>query len=168
MKKIHILSPGFISPNAIAFLFPLFFNLERLKDIGIFFQLFNSIKPEIHDCDFLIIDSRFYSKKWTHSNDQNIFDELLKLRERIGCLAFFDISDSTGWVQSQVLPFVDYYYKSQLHSDLTAYKKKIYGNLVFPTLFCRLNISSDISVKIVSVIKIYLIRLAKILSKTSL
>jgi hypothetical protein len=128
MKKIHILSPGFTSPNAIAFLFPLFFNLERLKNIGIFFCLFNSINPKIHDCDLLIIDSRFYSKKWTHSNDEKIFDELIKLKEKIGHLVFFDISDSTGWVQSQVLPFVDYYYKSQLHSDLNAYKKSIYGN----------------------------------------
>ena len=128
MKKINILTSGFKSPNAIAFLFPLYFNFHRLKEIGIYLRFFNKIIPSIYDCELLIIESRFYSKKWTHSNDENIFDELIKLREGVGCTAFFDISDSTGWLQSQTLPYVDYYYKSQLHNDVNAYKTSIYGN----------------------------------------
>ena len=49
----------------------------------------------------------------------------------IRCVLYFDISDSTGWLQSQVLPFVSRYYKSQLLRDRKWYFRPMYGNRIF-------------------------------------
>ena len=58
MHKINILTKGFVSPNACAFLFPILINRERLIDLGVSFSIFYDISDEIHDCDLLILDSR--------------------------------------------------------------------------------------------------------------
>ena len=80
MRTVHILTKGFASPNGIAFLFPLHVHRRRLADIGLRFRCFTRLAPEITACDALIIDSRFYSRRWTRDEyyqmgDQGMFQD---------------------------------------------------------------------------------------------
>lgn len=130
MLNIHILTPGFASPNGRAFLFPLHVHCRHLADLGVQFRCFIHAGPEIAECDVLIIDSRFYSKRWAH-DEQAALDELAVFAQRIKSVLYFDISDSTGWLQAQVLPFVTRYYKAQLLKDRNVYRKPQYGNRIY-------------------------------------
>ena len=57
-------------------------------------------------------------------------DEVAGYAERFGAVPYFDPSDSTGWLQPQVLPFVTRYYKAQL-KDSAGYFAPHYGNRIY-------------------------------------
>ncbi|MBT06345.1 MAG: hypothetical protein CMM32_05440 [Rhodospirillaceae bacterium] len=128
MHKIHILTKGFQSPNGIAFLFPFIVYRKELADCGIQTKFFTSIAhPKLCDCDVLFIESRSVSHRWEVEGDQAVLMDLSRLAESVP-LVWFDISDSSGWLQPQVLPFVRWYCKGQLLKDKSLYMKKLYGN----------------------------------------
>ena len=131
MYKINILTKGFISPNACAFLFPIIVNKRRLIDLGISYSIFQDISERIYDCDVLILDSRYFSRLWNIYGDDQILKRIEELKNKINAVLFFDISDSTGWIQSQVLPYVTAYYKSQLLKDKNLYLDNHYGNRIY-------------------------------------
>ncbi len=130
IHTVHILTKGFASPNGIAFLFPLHVHRRRLADMGVRFRCFTRPADELTACDALIVDSRFYSNRWAH-DESAALDELAAHAEQVPALLYFDISDSTGWLQSQVLPFVSRYYKAQLLKDREAYLQPHYGNRIY-------------------------------------
>lgn len=131
MHKINILTKGFVSPNACAFLFPIIINKKRLIDLGISFSIFYDISDKIYDCDLLILDSKYFSKLWYTYGDDEIIIRIAKLKNKIKAVLFFDTSDSTGWIQSQVIPYVTAYYKSQLLKDKNKYLENHYGNRIY-------------------------------------
>jgi hypothetical protein len=136
MPTVHILTKGFASPNGIAFLFPLHAHRRRLADAGIRFRCFTQRSPEVTACDALIVDSRFYSPRW--ANDESAaLDELGAFAQQVSALLYFDISDSTGWLQSQVLPVVSRYYKAQLLVNRDAYRQPHYGNRIYGDYYHR-------------------------------
>lgn len=136
MVKVHILTKGFASPNGIAFLFPLYIHRRRLNDIGISFSCFTGISSRLTDCDVLIIDSRYYSNRWAEHASAAV-EEISALVDRIRAVLYFDIADSTGWIQTRVLPLVKRYYKAQLLKDRDAYLKPHYGNRIFTDYYHR-------------------------------
>ncbi len=136
MPRVHILTNGFASPNAVAFLFPLHVHRRRLEELDLRFRCFTKPTPEVSECDVLIIDSRFYSHRWAHDPEPAL-DEFAAYAERIGAVLYFDISDSTGWLQPLVLPFVTRYYKSQLLRDRETYLRPVYGNRVYADFYHR-------------------------------
>lgn len=136
MRNVHILTKGFASSNGIAFLFPLHVHRRRLVDVGLRFRCFTRRAPELTACDVLIVDSRFYSRRWAH-DESAALDELAAFAEQVPALLYFDISDSTGWLQSQVLPVVSRYYKAQLLKDREGYRQPHYGNRVYGDYYHR-------------------------------
>lgn len=136
MLTVHILTKGFASPNGIAFLFPLHVHRRRLAEIGVRFRCFTRHSTEVTDCDALIVDSRFYSHRWAH-DESAALEELAAFAERVSAVLYFDISDSTGWLQTQVLPFVSRYYKAQLLKDRESYGRPFYGNRIYADYYHR-------------------------------
>ena len=137
MRKIHILTTGFASPNSIAFLFPFIVFHRELRQVGINIEIFrDTVDDKLTDCDFLFIESRFYSQRWENDGDQKVLLEISELSSRTPII-WFDISDSTGWLQPQVLPFVLSYCKAQLYRDLTLYMKPHYGNRIWTDYYYR-------------------------------
>ena len=134
--RVHVLTKGFASANGIGFLFPLHVHRRRLRDLGIRFRCFTRRAPEVAECDVLIIDSRFYSHRWRRDFGAAL-DELGTFAQQVGSVLYFDISDSTGWLQSQVLPFVSRYYKAQLLKRRETYLRPIYGNRVYADYYHR-------------------------------
>ncbi len=136
MLTVHVLTNGFASPNGIAFLFPLHVHRRRLAELGVKLRCFTRRTPEVTECDALIIESRFYAPRWTRDPGAAL-DELGAFAERVPAVLYFDISDSTGWLQSQVLPFVTRYYKAQLLRDREAYLRPHYGNRIYADYYHR-------------------------------
>ncbi len=136
MLTVHVLTNGFASPNGIAFLFPLHVHRRRLAELGVQLRCFTRRTPEVAECDALIIDSRFYAPRWTRDPGAAL-DELGAFAERVPAVLYFDISDSTGWLQAQVLPFVSRYCKSQLLKDRQAYLSPVYGNRIYADYYHR-------------------------------
>lgn len=143
MTRVHILTKGFASPNGRAFLFPLFVHRKRLEASGLHFSCFEAASAAVTDCDALIIDSRFYSHRWARDFDAAL-GEIESYAGQVPRLLWFDISDSTGWLQSQVLPHVTRYCKAQLLKDRAAYLEPIYGNRIFADHYHRTqNVEDD-------------------------
>lgn len=137
MHQIHILTTGFASPNGIAFLFPFVVFQRQLREVGIKTRFFKKVdSAQLVDCDFLFIESRFYSHRWEKDGDETVLEEISELADKVP-VVWFDISDSTGWLQPQVLPFVRCYCKSQLYKDLTLYMKPQYGNRIWTDYYFR-------------------------------
>ena len=59
------------------------------------------------------------------------------LADRSPSTVYFDQSDSTGWLQAQVLPYVTAYRKAQLLRDRRAYLQPHYGNRIYADYYHR-------------------------------
>ena len=130
MPRVHILSSGFDSPNAAAFIFPLIRYKRKLQSFGIEWFLFRGITPTLTDCDVLIIESKFYKSGWGEKENETL-EEISRFRDAGPTVLFFDTGDSTGWLKIQVLPVVDGYRKSQLLKNRDLYLTPMYGKRSF-------------------------------------
>ena len=131
MHRINLLTRGFETPNGRAFLFPLIVHHRALAAAGINISLLSDPNdPRATNCDLLFIESRVFSPRWATEGDAPVLDDIASLAARVP-IAWFDISDSTGWLQSQVLPLVRIYCKAQLLADRTAYMRPVYGNRIW-------------------------------------
>tara|TARA_B100000686_G_C16789390_1_gene977572 strand:- start:142 stop:1236 length:1095 start_codon:yes stop_codon:yes gene_type:complete len=145
MYHINILTTGFASPNGIAFLFPFIVFERELREVGVRIRFFKKAgKPQLTDCDVLFVESRFFSHRWEREGDERVLTEISNLAAKVP-LVWFDISDSTGWLQPQVLPFVRYYCKSQLYKDLTLYMRPQYGNRLWTDYYFHSGAVKDLS-----------------------
>jgi hypothetical protein len=137
MLRINILTRGFATPNGRAFLFPLLVHRHALAAAGLDIRLVDAPEDErTTDCDLLFIESRVFSPRWATEGDDRVLEDIANLAARVP-LVWFDISDSTGWLQSQVLPLVRLYCKSQLLADRTAYTRAQYGNRIWADYYHR-------------------------------
>jgi hypothetical protein len=130
MLKIHILSPGFASANARALVFPIIVYRKTLLENGISCFLFNKSVKQLFHCDVLIIDSKYHRHQWpNHPNA--VLGEFELYKKLIDRVLYFDTSDSSTWINPEVLPIVDLYCKSYLMKDKNHYMNKYYGNRIY-------------------------------------
>ncbi len=137
VHRVHVLTNGFVSPNARAFLFPLAAHRYRLAEYGIDLHLITDAKAaKLTGCDVLFVESQVFRHRWAREGDAPVLTDIAQLAERTA-LVWFDISDSSGWLQAQVLPFVRRYYKAQLLRDRTLYMRPLYGNRIWTDYYHR-------------------------------
>lgn len=137
MLRINILTRGFESPNGRAFLFPLVVHRHALAAADMKIKFFSSQDEKgISDCDLLCIESRVFSRRWAAEEDKRVLGDIAALAEQAP-LVWFDISDSTGWLQAQVLPLVRLYCKAQVLADRTEYTRAHYGNRIWADFYHR-------------------------------
>ncbi|MBT3931115.1 MAG: glycosyltransferase family 1 protein [Rhodospirillaceae bacterium] len=135
MLRINILTRGFETPNGRAFLFPLMVHRRALAAAGIDIHLVRSPGDDgTTDCDLLFVESRVFSPRWAAEGDAKVLVDIAAMAERVPII-WFDISDSTGWLQAQVLPLVQLYCKSQLLADRTEYTRTHYGNRIWADFY---------------------------------
>ena len=108
MTRIHVLTPGFKTPNGCAFLFPLVVHRRMLAEHGYDVILHRAVQSSLLECDTLIIDSKFYRDKWANEAS-GVIEALMHFRQRVPQLIYCDTTDSTGSLQADVLPVVDCY-----------------------------------------------------------
>ncbi len=135
MIKVHILSPGFTTPNGRAFLFPVkvWHSALRRRDISV--ALFNRQTKNLIDCDVLMVDSKFHRDRWLFET-REILEEFGNFTRHCRVI-YCDTTDSSGWLQTELLPIVHLYAKAQLLRDLSAYRLPMYAYRPFTDYYHR-------------------------------
>lgn len=136
MISVHILTEGFRTMNSRALLYPMLRYRAALKDRGITVTVFHELGEGLRDCKVLIIDSKFYKNDWG-DGPELVLDELARFTDDVDSFLWFDTTDSTGTLQTRVLPYVDGYYKNQVLRDRDAYSRPMYGERPFTDYYHR-------------------------------
>ena len=132
--KVHLLTPGFTSPNGCAFLFPLLVWRREIEASGIDITFFDSdLNPHLTDADLLMVDSKYHRSQWARESDM-LLDRFACFNEVIP-VAFFDTGDSSGGLLVDLLKIVTKYYKSQLIEDKSVYLKPHYGRRIYTNFY---------------------------------
>lgn len=122
------------------YFYPLVFARKELRDLGIEVCFFDDVSDAFFDCDSVFIASHQVAHNerlpWANGAAFGVYAE--KLRSRMaGRLVWFDLRDSAGTPQFDVLPFVDLYCKQSLYRDRSLYRRRLYGNRLFTDYFYR-------------------------------
>ena len=140
LLRVNILDPqatDWLRP-APPFWYPLYVNRRRLKHAGIRIRYYAHLCPELRRCDVLFVSSRFFHlEAKSEAEKGRSLDVLEQLKRDIGRVVWFDVRDSSGNTQFEVLPFVDRYLKRQLLRDRSRYAEALYGNRVYTDYFHR-------------------------------
>ena len=129
-KRINILTCPMQDQNVRAFLAPLLANRRLFQDSGIQFRLYQQPKPELTDCDVLMINSAFWEAPWVDRRTQAL-ELIAHLVECVPETLFFDRSSTSSTVISDILPLVKRYYKTNLLRDRSLYQKPLDGQRQF-------------------------------------
>lgn len=135
--RVHVLTPGFTTPNGCAFLFPLIVWRTYLRDAGLDVRFVSYEAAGLYDADILVVDSKFHKDLWA-SQKSRLLERFANWRNHCRVL-YFDNSDSSGWLLSELLPFVDGYFKGQLLKDRSLYLKSLYGRRLHADYYHRLD-----------------------------
>lgn len=135
MRRVHVLSPGFDTPNGRAFLFPLVVWRDALADGGIQLRVFRALSAAATACDVLIVDSKFHRARWS-SETEAVLDEFRGFAAKCRVI-YCDTTDSSGWLQPALLPIVHGYAKAQLLKDRAGYLHPMYAQRPFTDYYHR-------------------------------
>ncbi len=129
--RINVLTPGFTTSNSSAFLFPFVVHNKTLMNAQFDVQILKRSSPNITNCDVLAIDSKEFLNDWSRQSQSQTLDLLESYQNSGATVIWFDTTDSSGTLQSQVFPFVQKYLKSQVLIDKIRYTDHIYGGRVY-------------------------------------
>ena len=105
-----------------------FFIFEKeLEEIGIKVEFFYSINENFFEADHLFLNSRSIPT----INDKIDLDFLKNIKIKNTNLYWFDMRDSAGTTQFEVLPYVKKYIKKQFYKDKNVYFNKIQGGRIY-------------------------------------
>lgn len=144
VTRVHALSPGFETPNGSAFLFPLVVWGDALRDARIDLRFFSAASASLGDCDVLVVDSKFHRDRWKFGAEP-VVAEFAALKRRGPRLVYFDTTDSTGCLQTELLPVVDVYCKNQILRDRQEYLRPHYGQRIYADYYHRTDGVEDAS-----------------------
>ena len=137
MKKINILSGGNKLKWGYNFGYWSLFNFfkEELLDLGYSFNFYNKINSNFFDCDYIFVNNKFFKDNYKFKSlnmfgfmkkfisNKIRFDNIAEhLSKKNKNLIWFDLTDSAGTTQFEVLPHVKKYIKGQLYKDKELYR----------------------------------------------
>ena len=142
MAKINVLlgDPSVINTRGLYQ--PLLVNKDRLNQIGYIVEFYTKLAEEIIECDILVLDSKYFKPYWVNQSEK-VLSKIEELGEKVNKLIWFNTADSTGSIQTQVLPFVDRYFKSQVLKNRETYSKLIYGDRFYCDYYHRVQGIAD-------------------------
>lgn len=119
---------------------PLFFFKKEFDKLSIQFDFIRGFNNQnFDDCDYLFLNSRNFPKK----KDFVDIDYLKKIYKKNQNLIWFDMRDSAGTTQFEVMPYVKKYVKKQIYKDLNFYKNKMYGGRYYTNYYSANNQIKD-------------------------
>tara|TARA_B110001452_G_C15209275_1_gene419462 strand:+ start:170 stop:1306 length:1137 start_codon:yes stop_codon:yes gene_type:complete len=115
--------------------FILFFKEELIKS-GYQITFYNEINKVFLRSDLIFINSRFFTdsifnrikKKINLHSNNNLVEKVKAIHEKNNNIVWFDLSDSAGNTQFEILPYVKKYVKKQVYKDREMYKKIFFRN----------------------------------------
>ncbi len=129
--RINVLTPGFTTSNGSAFLFPFVVHKKSLRNAQFDVRFVERSESDLTDCDVLAIDSKEFRNDWSAKQRSSTLELLSSFKSSGVRVFWFDTTDSSGTLQSQVFPFVDKYLKSQVLVDKYRYTSQIYGGRIW-------------------------------------
>ena len=146
MKNINILSRGSSFNWGYNFGYWSLFNFfkKELYDLGYNFNFYNHLNSDFFECDYMFVSNKFFSENFglrlsnkfkilkKINNNSISFEKIAQqFFEKNKNLIWFDLADSTGTTQFEVLPYTKKYIKGQLYKDKNLYRKNYFRNRYF-------------------------------------
>lgn len=132
--KINILTPEKSNLGLYYHFWNWFFLLQNeIKDLGIEVKFYSSISQKFYEADFLFLNSKSIPK----DNQRISLSYLKKIYSKNRNLYWFDMRDSAGTTQFEVLPYVKRYIKKQFYIDKTIYMKELRGGRFYTDHYTR-------------------------------
>lgn len=125
-----------VTPNGIAFNYPLTYNRRRLLNLGVELDFSTRFRDPPRGTDVLLINSKVFKEMW-REREEEIYAILSCWRKIVDRIVWFDTTDSTGTPQFAVLPYVDFYGKAQLLKDRTLYNTRFLGGRIYTDFYAR-------------------------------
>lgn len=144
MTRINVLTAGFTSQTARAFLTPLVMYGEGLRARGLDCEIQTSIAPRLRTCDVIIVESKFYRSAWS-TEGARVVEQLAWMKEKGARLVFADTGDSTGNLVVPALRVADHYWKAQLCRDRSMYTRPMYGARAYTDYYFREHSVHDVT-----------------------
>ena len=135
-RSVHILTRPLEDQNVRAFWAPLLANRRLLESAGISITPFEKVSGALTDCDTLILTSSFWRGPWVERRDE----ALPFIEDCIGRapqVLYFDRASTSGTINTDVLPLVERYYKTNLLKDRSHYQRPLYGLRQFTDYYHR-------------------------------
>jgi hypothetical protein len=132
--RIHLVSAGFRTANGQGFLAPILRLRRRLREGGCDVGVLPAYDDAAADCDVVGFDSAFLRAGWDDGSSIRLLERAARANPR---LAYFDIQDSTGTLQTAALDCVALYFKSQLLRDRAKYAEPHYGGRLYTDFYHR-------------------------------
>jgi hypothetical protein len=124
--------------------YPVVLAKKHLQASGLTVQFFGEISDRSLDCDVLILSSRQHDHLFgTGSDPVERARSVERLATRGRKLLWFDLRDSSGTPQFEVLPYVDLYVKQFVLRDMSLYERPLYGGRVFSDYYHKRFAVSD-------------------------
>lgn len=134
-RIIHVLSDGMRTPNSVGLVYPLLVHDAALRDRGLSVRIFERPERDYADCDLLIVDSKHFAGP--ERGQLSFVQDALQNFAAKAPLAWYDSTDSAGWLVGGVMPLVRRYYKNQLLRDRSAYTRPMYGRRAYTDYYHR-------------------------------
>ncbi len=135
--RIHLLHGTLKYFNTKALIFPFVKYNRVLRSLGYEIYFFSKIQPGLEDCNWLLVDSKYFRDGWVDSGRETL-DEISDLALRANKIGWLNTGDSTGGIQLPVLDIVDVYFKNQLLRDRKRYLKSFYGARIYTDYYSKL------------------------------
>tara|TARA_B100000029_G_scaffold492098_1_gene552995 strand:- start:1172 stop:2266 length:1095 start_codon:yes stop_codon:yes gene_type:complete len=104
---------------------------QELNDLGFKVEFHRKISSKYLEADYLFLNSRSFSTLDDYVN----LTKLEKIKKINNNIYWFDMRDSAGTTQFEVLPFVKKYVKKQLYKDKSLYVKNLYGGRYYTDFY---------------------------------
>ena len=106
---------------------------KELNELGLEVKFFNKLSKKFLDSDYLFFNSRSFK---SHHDNVDLLS-LKKIYNMNNNIYWFDMRDSAGTTQFEVLPFVKKYIKKQLYKDQEVYFKSLYGGRYYTDFYYK-------------------------------
>lgn len=129
--------------------YPVFLTQGRLADLGISVRMYDRLSDDALDCDVLMLTSRRHDElTGTMTDPAGRAASVARIATRVPKLIWFDLRDSTGTTQFEVLPHVALYVRQCLLKDMTLYTQSFYGGRIFSDYYHhRFGITDTVNAK---------------------
>tara|TARA_B100000029_G_C17596000_1_gene964149 strand:- start:2647 stop:3708 length:1062 start_codon:yes stop_codon:yes gene_type:complete len=122
--------------NSYGFVFPIWYYRNLLRASGIKIRFFDCLDDHLPSADTIFLDSKVLKNNWLVGEEEGL-RQIEFVRNRCDKLLWTNTSDGTGAIQRQVMPFVDYYLKSQIFSNQKDYQSSYYGDRAYTDFYHR-------------------------------
>lgn len=105
---------------------------NELNELGYDFNFYNKLNNKFLNADYLVLNSRFFSEK--NNERLNQVENIYKTNKN---LIWWDMRDSAGTNQFNIMPYVKYYVKKQIYKDKNLYFKSFYQDRIYTDYYVK-------------------------------